>query len=78
MVQMCLAIPARVLARRGDIAKVDFGDGTTREVNVSLVDVNPGEYVIVHAGFAIQVLDIEEAEKTLQLWEELLSEVEDR
>ncbi|NIM46410.1 MAG: HypC/HybG/HupF family hydrogenase formation chaperone [Nitrososphaeria archaeon] len=75
---MCLAIPARVLAKRGDIAKVDFGDGTTREVNVSLVDVNPGEYVIVHAGFAIQVLDIEEAEKTLQLWSELLSEVEDR
>lgn len=78
MVQMCLAIPARVLTKKGDIAKVDFGDGTTREVNVSLVDVNTGEYVIIHAGFAIQVLDIEEAEKTLQLWEELLSEVEDR
>ncbi|MFQ5711484.1 MAG: HypC/HybG/HupF family hydrogenase formation chaperone [Candidatus Geothermarchaeales archaeon] len=73
---MCLAIPAKVLTKRGEIAKVDFGDGTTRDVNISLVDVEVGEFVIVHAGFAIQVLDVEEAEKTLQLWEELLSKVD--
>ena len=70
---MCLAVPARVLDKRGDVAKVDFGDGTTREVNVSLVDVQVGEYVIVHAGFAIEVMDEREARETLQLWEELLS-----
>ena len=71
---MCLAIPAKVLERKEDRAKVDFGDGTTREVNVALVDVNVGEYVIVHAGFAIEVLDEEEAKETLRLWNELLAQ----
>lgn len=70
---MCLAIPAKVLERKGDRAKVDFGDGTTREVNVALVDVGVGEYVIVHAGFAIEVLDEAEAKETLKLWNELLA-----
>ena len=70
---MCLAVPARVLEKNGDVAKVDFGDGTTREVNVALVDVIVGEYIIVHAGFAIEVLDETEARETLKLWNELLS-----
>ncbi len=70
---MCLAIPARVLEKYGDNARVDFGEGTTREVNISLVDVVVGEYVIVHAGFAIEVLDESEAKETLCLWNELLS-----
>lgn len=71
---MCLAVPAKVLEKHGDCAKVDFGDGTTREVNVSLVDIKVGEYVIVHAGFAIEVLDEEEAKETLRLWSELLAQ----
>ena len=69
---MCLAIPAKVLNVQGAIATVDFGDGTLREVNVSLVDASTGEFVIVHAGFAIEVLDRAEAEKTLAVWRELL------
>ncbi len=73
---MCLAIPARVIEVRGDRAKVDFGHGTVREVNVSLVDVRPGQYVLVHAGFAIQVLDEREALETLRLWEEILGGAE--
>jgi hydrogenase expression/formation protein HypC len=71
--KMCLAIPAKVLEVQGYKAKVDFGEGVVREVNVSLVDVKKGDYVLVHAGFAIQVLDEEEAEKTLRLWEEMLA-----
>ena len=70
---MCLAIPAKVLEKKGDNAKVDFGQGTTRDVNISLVGVEVGGWVIVHAGFAIQVLDEKEAEKTLELWDEILS-----
>jgi hydrogenase expression/formation protein HypC len=70
---MCLAIPAKVLEKTGDNAKVDFGEGTTREVNISLVDVDVGGYVIVHAGFAIEVLDETEAKETLNLWNEILS-----
>ena len=73
---MCLAIPAKVVEIKGDIAKVDFGAGTLRDVNVSLVEAKMGEYVIVHAGYAIQVLDQKAAEETLQLWNKLLSEYE--
>jgi len=69
---MCLAIPAKVLKVQGDIAKVDFGQGVARDVNVTLVEARVGEYVLVHAGYAIQVIDKEAAEETLRLWEEIL------
>lgn len=69
---MCLAIPAKVLEVQGDVAKVDFGQGIERDVNVMLVEARVGEYVLVHAGYAIQVIDKEAAEETLRLWEEIL------
>ena len=72
---MCLAIPARVVSIDDSIAKVDFGSGVTREVNVMLVNVKVGEYVLVHSGYAIQVIDKKAAEETLQLWNQILSEV---
>ncbi|MBS7624678.1 HypC/HybG/HupF family hydrogenase formation chaperone [Candidatus Bathyarchaeota archaeon] len=68
---MCLAIPAKVIEISGDLARVDFG-GIVREVNVSLVDVKVGDYVLVHAGYAIQVIDEAEAEETLELWRKIL------
>jgi len=73
---MCLAIPAKVVEIKGDTAKVDFGAGTTRDVNVSLVEAKVGEYVIVHAGYAIEVLDQKAAEETLALWNEILNKYE--
>jgi hydrogenase expression/formation protein HypC len=69
---MCLAIPAKVLEVQRDVAKVDFGQGIVRDVNVMLVEAHVGEYVLVHAGYAIQVVDQEAAEETLRLWEEIL------
>jgi hydrogenase expression/formation protein HypC len=69
---MCLAIPAKVLEVQGNVAKVDFGQGVARDVNVMLVEAHVGEYVLVHAGYAIQVVDQEAAEETLRLWEEIL------
>jgi len=69
---MCLAIPAEVLEIQGNTAKVDFGEGVLREVNVMLVDAEVGEYVLVHAGYAIQVIDRKAAEETLKMWEEIL------
>jgi len=77
---MCLAIPAKVIKVNGNLAKVDFGEGVLREVNVSLVDVKAGDYVLVHAGYAIQVLSEEEAMETLKLWSEILelAEAEER
>lgn len=47
---MCLAVPAKVVKINGNDAKADFG-GVLQTVNISLVDVDIGEYVIVHAGF---------------------------
>ena len=70
---MCLAIPAKVIEVQGNVAKVDFGEGVLREVNVTLVDAKIGEYVLVHAGYAIQVIDRKAAEETLQLWNEILA-----
>jgi hydrogenase expression/formation protein HypC len=69
---MCLAIPARVVSVSGDKAQVDFGEKVLREVNVTLVDAKVGEYVLVHAGYAIQKMDQKEALETLSLWNEVL------
>ncbi|MGC9308537.1 MAG: HypC/HybG/HupF family hydrogenase formation chaperone [Thermoplasmatota archaeon] len=69
---MCLAVPGKICAIDGVTATVDYGQGTTRQADVSLVDAQVGDYVIVHAGFAIQILDEQEAEETLQLFREML------
>ncbi len=68
---MCLAIPGRVESIEDSKAVVDYG-GIKRKVDISLVDVKEGDYVIVHAGFAIQVLDEKEAEETLKIFEEIM------
>jgi len=70
---MCLAIPARVMSVKGEKAQVDFGEGVLRDVNVTLVDAKVGEYVLVHAGYAIQKMDEQEAKETLALWNEILA-----
>ena len=70
---MCLAIPARVTRVNGDKAQVDFGEGVLREVNVTLVEAKVGDYVLVHAGYAIQTVDEKEALETISLWNEILA-----
>jgi hydrogenase expression/formation protein HypC len=70
---MCLAIPAKILSLEGTKAQVDFGQGVLREVNVSLVDAKVGMYVLVHAGYAIQLLEEKEALETLSLWNDVLA-----
>ncbi|HEX08197.1 MAG TPA: HypC/HybG/HupF family hydrogenase formation chaperone [Thermoplasmatales archaeon] len=72
---MCLAVPARVtkiLEERG-YALVDYGGGVTRKVNISLVSVKEGDYVMIHAGFAIEKLDEERAKETINIFKEILS-----
>jgi hydrogenase expression/formation protein HypC len=56
----------------GDKAMVDFGEKVLREVNVTLVDAKVGDYVLVHAGYAIEKMDKKEALETLSLWNEVL------
>lgn len=58
---------------KGEKAQVDFGEGVLRDVNVTLVDAKVGEYVLVHAGYAIQKMDEAEAKETLALWNEILT-----
>ena len=58
----------------GSKAQVDFGEGVLREVNVTLVEAKVGDYVLVHAGYAIQKMEEKEALETLELWNEVLSE----
>ncbi len=68
---MCLAVPARVLEISGDAAVVELG-GVRREISVMLLEsVSAGDWVIVHAGFAIEKLSEEEAERTLALFREI-------
>lgn len=69
---MCLAVPARVLELRDNqMALVDLS-GTRREISLMVLDgdVAPGDYVLIHVGYAIEVIDEEEALRTLQVFEE--------
>ena len=68
---MCLAVPAQVISLAGQEAEVDFG-GVRRRISVVLTpEVRVGDYVLIHTGFAIQVLDEDEARETLRLFQEL-------
>jgi hydrogenase expression/formation protein HypC len=69
---MCLAIPVRVVALLGDQwVEAEVG-GVVSRVSIALIgNVALGDYLIVHAGFAITWLNVEEAEKTLALFEEI-------
>ncbi len=68
---MCLAVPATVLSIDGEQAEVEMS-GIKYKANLSLVeDVEVGDAVLLHAGFAIEKLDPEEARKTLELFEEM-------
>lgn len=66
---MCLAIPAKVVElRAGSQAIIDLG-GVRKDISLALVEgVVPGDYVIVHVGYALQKVDPAEAEKTLALF----------
>jgi hydrogenase expression/formation protein HypC len=68
---MCLAVPMVVVETRDDGWGVCDLDGIRREVNISLVDAVAGDYVIVHAGFAIEKLDRVEADARIAMFEEL-------
>lgn len=69
---MCLAIPARLIELRPDAqALVDLG-GIRKQISIALVpQAVVGDYVIVHVGHAIGLIDPEEAERTLRLFGEL-------
>ncbi len=67
---MCVATPGRIITIEGSTAKVDVL-GNTISVNVSLVDAAVGDYVLTHAGMAIEKIDREKAEELIKLFEEI-------
>lgn len=73
---MCLAIPARIIQidKNSDKALVDVG-GVQKNVSLALVkDVSVGDYVLLHVGYALNIIDKNEAEKTLALFREAQTE----
>ena len=73
---MCLAIPVLVQEIEGSEAVVEIG-GVRRRISLALTpEAKTGQYVLVHAGFAIGVLDEKEAQETLKLFEEMAALVE--
>lgn len=67
---MCVAYPGKVLSIENNHARVDF-TGSVVPVNVSMVSVQPGDYVLVHAGMAIQKVETEEAKEWIALFRDL-------
>lgn len=74
---MCLAVPMKLVEIQENGGGLAELDGCRHAVNLSLLsDVRLGDYLIVHAGFAIEVLNQQEADATLSLFEELVQAVE--
>jgi hydrogenase expression/formation protein HypC len=74
---MCVAVPAEVIEIKDDnIGVVDYGD-LRQEVRLDLVDVEVGEFVLVHVGFAIQKLSREEGLSTRELFKEVYAAMEE-
>jgi hydrogenase expression/formation protein HypC len=68
---MCLAVPALITKIEGTVAEADLG-GNTLDVNILFTpEVQVGDYVILHAGYALSVMDRKDAEETLELLEQI-------
>ena len=68
---MCLAIPMKLISIKGNKGEVELS-GVKKEISLDLLkEVKIGDYLIIHAGFAIEKLNEEEAKKTLTIWEEI-------
>jgi hydrogenase expression/formation protein HypC len=68
---MCLAVPMRVIEIKGQEAVAEIG-GVKRKANLQLVEgIQVGDYIIVHAGFAIEKLDEEDAKQTIAIFQEM-------
>ena len=71
---MCLAIPGKILEIKEMTARVDFAGATMPVSLLALEGARVGDYVLVHAGFAIERLDEDEAQRTLELFSEVFTQ----
>jgi hydrogenase expression/formation protein HypC len=67
---MCIAIPGRVTEVNGDFANVDF-NGNMVKVNIGLVEPKVDQYVLVHAGCAIEVMEKDKAQEIIDLFADI-------
>lgn len=67
---MCVAVPGKITEINGDNAKVDIMNNIC-EVNIKLVSVNIGDYVLIHAGCVLEVLKKDMAEEILDIFNQL-------
>ena len=67
---MCVAIPGKILEIDGSTAKADFS-GNIVEVNTGLIEPKVGQYVLVHAGCAIEVMEKDKAEELIELFADI-------
>ncbi len=68
---MCLAIPVQIKSIEGSEAEVEFG-GITQKISIFLTpEASVDDYVLLHTGYAISILDEEEAQETLRIFEEI-------
>lgn len=75
---MCLGIPAKIIKIENNMGTIDM-EGTRREVSLLLQeDAKVGDYVIVHAGFAIQKIDEEQALETLSFLRQIAAEIDEK
>ena len=70
---MCVAVPGKIIEIFGDTARVDVMDNVC-EANIKLVDAKIGDYILIHAGFALEVLKKDAAEELISIFEELEEE----
>jgi len=74
---MCIAIPAELIEKKeGNIGVVDYGD-LRQEVRLDLVDVDVGDFVLIHVGFAIQKLSREEGLETREIFRQVYAALEE-
>lgn len=67
---MCIAMPGKILSLEGNKAKADF-NGNIVDINTGVVDAKVGDYVLVHAGCAIEVMEKERAQELIDIFQDL-------
>lgn len=72
--EMCVAVPGKVVEINGDYAKVNIMNNLT-QANIKLVSVKIGDYVLIHAGCVIEILKKDAAEEILSIFSELQEEM---
>jgi hydrogenase expression/formation protein HypC len=74
---MCLSIPARIVSINGEMAEVSAGGSIFKAGLHMIEDAKPGDYILLHAGFAIQKISEQEAVETLRIIDEMNNAMND-